>query len=199
MAVMWHSLRLRLLLISIIVVLIATGVTVFVATCRTTGEFERYVERRVPVDGRRLAYLIGRVYTLNGGWEAVQSEVEQVAANRGDRIIVVDDDGIVVADSDREAVGNPRDRRWPPPVAALVAADGPLGELYVFPKRGPNDPDRAFISAVNRSVLFGALDRRAGGGRVHAGHVQPDPQTRGTPDRRRAAHGAGRSLGAGRY
>ncbi len=154
---MWHSLRLRLLLISIIVVLIATGVTAFVASRRTTGEFERYVEQRVPVDGRRLAYLIGRVYTVNGGWESVQSEVEQISANRGDRIIVVNGNGIVVADSDKAAIGKPPDRRWPPPVAGLFGADGPLGELYVFPKRGPNDPDRAFLSAVNRSVLFGAL------------------------------------------
>jgi hypothetical protein len=51
------SLRFRLLLASItstplstsLVVLIAVGVTAFVASRRTTGEFQRYVERRNPM------------------------------------------------------------------------------------------------------------------------------------------------------
>ena len=46
---MWRSLRFRLLLATILVVLIAVGVTAFVATRRTTGEFQRYVERREPI------------------------------------------------------------------------------------------------------------------------------------------------------
>ena len=156
-AAMWHSLRLRLILASLVVVLIATGVTAYVASRRTTGEFERYVERRVPADGRRLAYLIGRVYSVNGGWDGVQAEIEQLGASRGDHIIVVDGTGIVVADSDNQSIGKRRDRRWPPPVAPLMTAQGSLGELYIFPKRGPDDPDSIFLSAVNRSVLFGAL------------------------------------------
>jgi HAMP domain-containing protein len=75
----------------------------------------------------------------------------------GDRIIVVDADGIAVADSKNEIIGKPVDRRLPPPVATLLTSDGPVGELYILPNRGPNDPDRAFVSAVNRSVLLGAL------------------------------------------
>ncbi len=43
---MWGSLRVRLLLATILVVVIAIGVTAFVATRRTEGEFQRYVERR---------------------------------------------------------------------------------------------------------------------------------------------------------
>jgi signal transduction histidine kinase len=154
---MWHSLRLRLLLASIVVVLIAVGVTAFVASRRTAGEFRRYVERREPIDGRRLAFLIARAYSVNESWEGIQGEVEQISAVSGDRVVVVDAAGIAVADSKDEIVGKPVDARWPPPVATLLSGEGPVGALYVLPNRGPNDPDRAFVSAVNRSVLLGAL------------------------------------------
>ena len=45
---MWRSLRFRLLLATILVVIIAVGVTAFVATRRTTGEFQRYVRTARP-------------------------------------------------------------------------------------------------------------------------------------------------------
>jgi len=51
---MWRSLRFRLLAATILVVLIAVGVTAFVATRRTMGEFQRYVERRSPLDAKKL-------------------------------------------------------------------------------------------------------------------------------------------------
>jgi len=94
---MWHSLRVRLILSSIIVVLIAVGVTAFVATRRTTGEFQRYVERRGPMDGRRLAFAIGQAYRMNDSWEGIQDNIEQMAAVSGERIVIVDEEGLAEA------------------------------------------------------------------------------------------------------
>jgi signal transduction histidine kinase len=133
------------------------GVTAFVATRRTTGEFQRYVERRGPMDGRRLAFAIGQAYRMNDSWEGIQDNIEQMAAVSGERIVIVDEEGLAVADSRNEIIGQPVDRRWPPPVATLLTSDGPIGALYILPKVGPDDPGRAFLSAVNRSVLLGAL------------------------------------------
>ena len=58
--VMLRSLRVRLPAGDDPVVLIAVGVTAFVATRRTEGEFQRYVERRSPVDARRLGVVLAR-------------------------------------------------------------------------------------------------------------------------------------------
>ena len=89
---MWHSLRFRLLLATILVVLIAVGVTAFVATRRTTGEFQRYVERRSPLDDRRLAFFLARTYNQTRSWDGMHSEVAQLAQISGQRVVVADGD-----------------------------------------------------------------------------------------------------------
>ena len=75
---MWHSLRFRLLLATILVVLIAVGVTAFVASRQTTGQFQRYVEERGDSRYRRFAGLLGRSYEMNLRWDDLQPEVERL-------------------------------------------------------------------------------------------------------------------------
>ena len=70
---MWNSLRVRLLLSTILVVIIAVSVIAFVATRRTEGEFQRYVERRSPIDDRRLGYVLARFYEQAGPASPVRS------------------------------------------------------------------------------------------------------------------------------
>ena len=154
---MWRSLRFRLLIATILVVIIAVGVTAFVATRRTTGEFQRYVQRRGPLDDRRLAFFLARTYDRTKSWDGVQSEVAQLAQVSGQRVIVADANRTIVADSDHKLIGKSVDKRWPPPAAALVSNGDLVGALYLDPMSGAERPDTVFLRAVNRSVLFGAL------------------------------------------
>jgi signal transduction histidine kinase len=152
-----RSLRVRLLLATILVVIIAVGVTAFVATRRTAGEFARYVERRSPIDERRLGYLLSRYYDSKRGWEGIQPEIAELGRIAGQRVVLADTAGTILADSEDKLVGQTVGDRWPPP-RALVKEDGrPIAAVYLDPLEGPPSPDAAFISAVNRSVLFGAL------------------------------------------
>jgi signal transduction histidine kinase len=154
---MWRSLRLRLLLATVLVVLIAVGVTAFVATRRTEGEFQRYVQRRSPLDDRRLGYVIARYYEESRSWAGIGSEVQRLAQITGQRVVLADANGTVLADSDEKLVGKQVGARWPPPRAVIRASNVPIASVYIDPLGGPPDPDTAFIAAVNRSVLFGAL------------------------------------------
>jgi signal transduction histidine kinase len=154
---MLRSLRVRLLIATIFVVLIAVGVTAFVATRRTEGEFQRYVERRGPVDDRRLGILLARYYDENRGWDGVQTEVGRLAQFAGQHLVLADASGRILADSDNKLVGKTVPTRWPAPGAIIRQGDTSLAAVYVDPLGGPPDPDQAFIAAVNRSVLFGAL------------------------------------------
>jgi two-component system sensor histidine kinase BaeS len=154
---MWRSLRFRLLAATILVVIIAVGVTAFVATRRTTGEFQRYVERRNPMTDRRLAFFLARTYDRTKSWDGIQSEIAQLAQMSGQRVVVVDANRIIVADSDNKLIGKLVDERWPPPAAALVSAGTLVGALYLDPLSGAERPDAIFLAAVNRSVLVGAL------------------------------------------
>ncbi len=154
---MLRSLRLRLLVATILVVLIAVGVTAFVATRRTEGEFQRYVERRNPVDDRRMGILLARYYEENDGWKGVDSEVARLGQFTGQRIVLADGDGKILADSDNKLVGKTVGSRWPRPRAVINESGDTIAALYVDPMNVPLDPAAQFIQAVNRSVLFGAL------------------------------------------
>jgi signal transduction histidine kinase len=154
---MWRSLRFRLLLATILVVFIAVGVTAFVATRRTTGEFRRFVERRDPMTDRRLAFFLARTYDRTGSWDGIQSEIVQLAQMSGQRVVVADANRRIVADSEDKLIGKPVDAKWPPPSAALVSAGTLVGALYLDPMSGAKRADTAFLAAVNRSVLVGAL------------------------------------------
>ena len=154
---MWRSLRFRLLAATILVVLIAVGVTAFVATRRTTGEFQRYVQRHNPLDDRRLAFFLARTYDKSKSWDGIQSEIAQLAQMSGQRVVVADGDRRIVADSDNKLIGKTVDAKWPPPSAALVSEGTLVGMLYLDPTSGAERSDTAFLTAVNRSVLFGAL------------------------------------------
>ena len=154
---MWRSLRFRLLLATILVVFIAVGVTAFVATRRTTGEFRRFVERRDPMTDRRLAFFLARTYDRTGSWDGIQSEIVQLAQMSGQRVVVADADRRIVADSEDKLIGKAVDAKWPPPSAALVSAGTLVGALYLDPMSGAKKADTVFLAAVNRSVLVGAL------------------------------------------
>jgi len=154
---MWHSLRVRLLLATILVVLIAVGVTAFVATRRTEGEFQRYVEKRSPLDDRRMGYILARFYEENGNWEDVQNEIKNLAHISGQQVVLADARGQVIADSADELVGKSVESGWPRPAVIVSKSGIPVGTAYFDPLKQPLDPAKSFIQAVNRSVLFGAL------------------------------------------
>jgi len=154
---MWHSLRVRLLLATILVVLIAIGVTAFVATRRTEGEFQRYVEKRSPLDDRRMGYILARFYEEHGNWEDVQDEIKNLAHISGQQVVLADANGQIIADSAGRLVGQSVEARWPRPAAIVSQNGAPVGTAYLDPLKQPPDPAASFIQAVNRSVLFGAL------------------------------------------
>jgi signal transduction histidine kinase len=154
---MWRGLRLRLLLATILVVVIAAGVTAFVASRRTAGEFQRYVEDRGDLRHRRFAGILGVVYDTSLHWESIQSEVEKLGQITGQRVVVAGAGGRIVSDSERTLIGRSVGANWPPPSAGIYARGVRIGTLYIDPVTGPSEADIAFVSAVNRSVLFGAL------------------------------------------
>jgi signal transduction histidine kinase len=153
----WRSLRARLLLATILVVLIAVGVTALVVGRSTTGEFQRYVERGGEDRYFRFAAHLTRVYGTTLDWDDVQPEVERLSQLSGQRVVVANSQGIIVSDSERRLIGKSVAANWPPPSAPLLSNRGPVGFLFVDPVAGPPPADEAFLSGVRRSLLFGAL------------------------------------------
>ncbi len=151
------SLRVRLLLATILVVVIAVGATAVVASRRTVGEFQRYVERRGMMEDRRLGFVLARAYDQTRSWEQVQPEIESLGQASGERIVIADTAGKIVADSERKLLGKSVDVTWPQPLA-IIRADGvAVGSLYINPVTGTSPAALLFLANVNRSLLYGAL------------------------------------------
>lgn len=154
---MFRSLRFRLLVSTVLVMLIAVSVTAFVASRRTTGEFQRYVEVRNPMESRRLGFLLARAYAQSRNWGDIQGDIENLGQISGERIIITDASGTIVAASDRRLIGRTVDAKWPPPSAAIRVDGTVVGLLYIAAVSGPPAEEAAFLAAVNRSLLLGAL------------------------------------------
>jgi signal transduction histidine kinase len=156
-AIMWRSLRLRLLIAIGLVVVVALGVTAFVASRRASGDFQHYIEQTGSIRFRRFTDILSQVYGASSSWSDVQPEVERMAQISGQRVLVADAQGKVVGDSEHNLAGEPVSPGWARLGSGVYWEGKRVGVLYVNPVAGPDPIDLAFISALNRSVLLGAL------------------------------------------
>lgn len=156
---MLHSLRLRLLLMMILVVLVAIGAVALFASRATSSEFQRYVEHGGMQRHRRFQAVLAVYYERNGSWDGVQLMVEQMGQVTGERIVVVDQAGRVVADSGRKLLGQPGGVGWDGPATSITVNGSPVGAVYVDPLEGSKGGagEAVFLGAVNRSLLLAVV------------------------------------------
>jgi signal transduction histidine kinase len=151
---MLHSLRFRLFLTLVVVVLVALGTVALVAGRTTRSEFQRYVHYGGMARRMRFEAALAMYYNQAGGWDGVQGVVEQMAQISGERIVLADGVGRVVADSGRKLLGEPASRDWARPISLLTAQGRPVGTVYVSPMGPPAGSvgEESFLQAANRSL-----------------------------------------------
>ncbi len=94
-----HSLRFRMLISSVVIVLVTVGTTFVLISLHTSWAIQRYVERD---------RIVGELLTEhrhNPDQSHLQSEVKRLAQQSGDRIVLTDPNGQVLADSDQRLLG----------------------------------------------------------------------------------------------
>lgn len=154
---MGRSLRFRLLLTTLFVVIVAVSVTALFASGTTAREFHRYLLLGNAGQAQHFSLLLASAYSQAQAWEDIQPLVEQLGHVSGNRVVLADASGRVVADSDRELVGQAVGPDWPAPAGSVVVADVPVAALYLNPLAEPSPLDHSFLAAVNHFVLIGAL------------------------------------------
>ena len=162
---MFHSLRLRLLMVVLLVIAVVVGGLALVATQVTTREFIRYENRRgVLRDQRLVGFLVWR-YARQGNWSGVQPDVEQMGQITGERLVLADPQGLVIADSEGKLVG----QALPPPAPGdappmfIVHKGTNVGTLYVgFPERAGLLSRESFLTPLNRTFVVVAVVAGAG-------------------------------------
>jgi signal transduction histidine kinase len=180
---MFHTLRFRLLVVLILVVVAVVGGMAFFNTLATTRMFTRYEEDRRMTRHQRFEGLLTQHYAQNESWSDVQPVVERMGQIMGERMILVGEAGQIVADSAGELVGQPVDQDWDTPAAQIIHHGTRVGVLHTdFPGKGGDpgskvfpdsakifspfffrpplglDPEsRALLTSVNRTLLLIAV------------------------------------------
>jgi signal transduction histidine kinase len=155
---MLRSLRFRLLLTFVVVLVAAVGSVALLASRVTSSEFQRYVEHGGMVRRRRFEAMLAMYYRQSEGWDGVQAVVEQMGQITGERIALADGEGRIIADSSRTLVGQAVDRNWGDPTAVIAYDGTPVGAVYIDPLGQGDDPQREpFLASVNRALLLAGV------------------------------------------
>jgi signal transduction histidine kinase len=168
-----HSLRFRLLMAFALVILVAVGAIYLFVSHASVVEIGRFGERSEQARFGRLAFELNRYYHDHGDWEGIQPYVEQWGSLYGRRIILTDSSGLVVADSQKELLGqqyfpDTPGMRFPPPPEGGPGTPGmnspsppegdSVGTLYMSPEPSAVFPSPLSLSqAVSHYLLWGAL------------------------------------------
>ncbi len=157
---MTNRLQFRLLAAFTLVILVTIGAVFFFINQATQSEIRRFGERVDQMRISRMEVELSRYYSRQGSWEGIQVFVKQWGNLYGQRIILTDANGIVVADSAEDLLGelyNPE-----PPGRPLLAPwqPGDIGALYVTPASSSEVDFTSFqilFSAIGRYFIWGSL------------------------------------------
>ena len=153
---MFHSLRFRLLVVLILVVIVAVGGIALVSTQITTRSVQGYEDRRGMMRDRRFEGFLTMYYTQYRNWSGVQPELERMTQITGERVILTDQQGRIVADSEGELIGQAVRQDWGPPAALIVHNGISVGAVYVGLPGGGSGIE-SFLASINRTLLLVAV------------------------------------------
>ncbi|MDA0735452.1 MAG: ATP-binding protein [Chloroflexi bacterium] len=121
------------------VILITVGMTAFFANRAASAEIARVQDRDEIARDQRLTTLLTRDYLQNSGWSGTQRILERAAQLSGERIVVADDNGTVVADSHQSFIGRQMEPDISGRASVLIGGDrGTLGALLISPNLPPS-------------------------------------------------------------
>jgi len=155
---MFHSLRFRLLVALLLVLVALVGGIAFASTRVTARTFRDYQDRRGVLRDQRFERFLAWYYAQEGSWLDVQPEVERMGQLTGERVVLTDREGRILADSEGALLGQAADPGWPPPGVAILSGSSPVGFVYVgFPDSGAFVGGEGFLPSLNRTLLLVVL------------------------------------------
>ena len=157
---MIHSLGFRLLAAFAIVIIIIIGSAFFFAHRTTRAEIGRFGERIEAMQARRVEAEMSTHFFRHRNWQNIQPFVVQWCNIYGRRIILTDNDGMVVADSEEELLGRPLESDVPGMPMSPPWERGTIGVLHIDPV-GSSEINRAALqiafNTTGRFFLWGGL------------------------------------------
>jgi two-component system OmpR family sensor kinase/two-component system sensor histidine kinase BaeS len=181
---LFHSLWVKLLAAFMLVVVVAVGMIAIVSNQATTRQFQIYVSRGKQQRAERLAPTLAAYYSQTGSWDGVTEWLADLATGTsaqgapqasgqargmgrgrgqaigygGDRLLVVDTAGTVLADSLGTLVGESLPERELA-LGVPIAPDGETIGILLIPSEGSpyETAETEFLRHVNRALLWAGL------------------------------------------
>ena len=151
---MTHSLQFRIMLAFGLVILVTIGAVFSFFSQTTRSEINRYEERIERALAARMSGELFHYYRLQGSWEGIQPFVEQWSTVSERRIILVDIDGTVVADSQGDLLGESYEPDSPGTILKPPRQQDVLGTLYI--SEAKSNSLYILYNAIGRFLIWGA-------------------------------------------
>jgi len=148
---MTSRLQFRLLAAFTLVILVTIGTVFFFINQVTQDEIRRFGERIDQMRAVRMEIELSRYYFQQGDWKGIQPYVEQWGNLYGQRIILTDANGMVVADSEEDLLGELYDPDSPGRPLSPPWQAGAIGTLYITPESSLE------VDFTSLQILFRAI------------------------------------------
>jgi len=146
---MTNRLQFRLLAAFTLVILVTIGAVFFFINQATQVEIRRFGERIDQMRAVRMEIELSHYYLQQGSWEGIQPFVEQWGNLYGQRIILTDANGTVVADSERDLLGELYNPSSTGRLLLSPRQAGTIGTLYITPESS--------LDFTSLQILFRAI------------------------------------------
>jgi len=148
-----HSLNFRLLVAFGIVIIVIIG-SVFFFTYRTTyGEISRFGKRVELMQDKRVELELSRYYQMTRTWDGIQPFIVQWGNLYGKRIILTDNEGTVVADSEETLLGSVYTDSSPGRAMSPMMGRKTVGTLHISEGESPD------ITRASLQITFNSIGR----------------------------------------
>ncbi len=167
---MLSSLRLRLILMFMLVIMVAVGTVALFAIQATSNDLQIYTKAK---NDQQLISTLLYAYNLHQNPQQLQALTERLARGSHLRIILVDHQRRVITDSDRKLIGQVLALPTAPQVGITLSSPipstlyvttdvstmstmSPLGQGLPFQAFSANSPEADFLTSVNHSLWLAA-------------------------------------------
>ncbi len=150
----------RLLIGTCLVLAVTLGAVILLVSRALTGSFQDYVEDQQSARVQRAESLLSRYYDRQREWVGVSGLVQSVADLMGERLVLADAQGKIVADSHGQLVGQSANDDWRGRRVSLRSQEFAVGTLYIAPARVDQptlDPRASLFLSTFAGYLVWAL------------------------------------------
>lgn len=157
---MTHSLWFRLLTAFTLVIVVTIGAIFLFIGQAMRAEVRQFEERIEEARLSKMEFELSKYYLKQGSWKGIQPFVEQWGNFYEWHIIITDTDGIVVADSEGELLGQLYEPKSPNRRIAVPRTPYSLGTLYVSSESSAGADFPLFyvlFDRIGRFLLWGCL------------------------------------------